>query len=239
MPKEGVKLLRHEDILSYEEITRVVRYACMEGVDKVRLTGGEPLVRRDITTLVGMLSGIEGIHDLSMTTNGILLKDYAAVLKNAGLDRVNVSLDTLDPKKYGEITRGGNISKVLEGLKAARKAGLTPVKINAVVNKLFTDDDRRSLLEFGKKEGYQVRFIQEMELEKGTFSVVEGGEGGDCKNCNRLRLTSDGKLKPCLFSNAGYSVRELGAEKAFELALTRKPLSGKKNNSCAFYRMGG
>ncbi len=239
MPIGGVKLLRYEDILSYEEITKVVRYAVTQGIDKVRLTGGEPLIRRDIIKLVKMLSGIKEIRDLSMTTNGIFLGDYAAELANSGLHRVNVSLDTLDPEKYRKITRGGDLLKVIEGLESAQKAGLLPIKINTVIHENFTEEDHLRLKDFCSRNGFELRFIQEMDLDKGTFSVVKGGTGGDCKNCNRLRLTSDGKLKPCLFSNIGFDVRKLGTEKAFKLALGNKPRSGSKNTLCTFYRMGG
>lgn len=239
MPPGGVELLRYEDILSYEEITDLVRYAVIQGIDKVRLTGGEPLIRRDIVKLVEMLSEIEGIHDLSMTTNGTLLKDYAGDLVAAGLDRVNVSLDTLDPDKYGQITGGGDLLKVIEGLESAQKEGLLPVKINTVINRYFTEDDRIHLREFCRRNGFTLRFIREMDLDKGAFSIVEGGSGGDCKNCNRLRLTSDGRLKPCLFSNVGFDIKKTGKEKAFELALNKKPRKGSTNTSCSFYRMGG
>lgn len=239
MPQEGVRLLRHEDILSYEEIVEVVRFGIGQGIDKVRITGGEPLVRRQIIRLVEMLSALEGIRDLSMTTNGILLDTYAEALVKAGLQRVNVSLDTLDPVKFQTITRGGDLTRVLEGLEAARKAGLNPIKINAVVHQYFDEDERKAITQFCRKQGYDLRLIQEMDLEKGTFSKVEGGSGGDCPRCNRLRLTPDGKLKPCLFSNLGYDVRALGIDKAFEMALQTKPLSGSVNNSCTFYNMGG
>jgi cyclic pyranopterin phosphate synthase len=239
MPEEGVQLLRHEDILSYEEITEVVRYGVSKGIDKVRITGGEPLVRRDITRLVEMLSQMEGMRDLSMTTNGLLLDQYAESLVKAGLQRVNVSLDTLDPKKYSKITRGGDLEKVLTGLDAAQRAGLTPIKINTVLHQYFDEDDRQALTAFCRNKGYELRFIREMDLEEGTFSKVEGGRGGDCPRCNRLRLTPHGRLKPCLFSNLGYDVRKLGIARAFEMALQNKPLSGSTNNSCTFYRMGG
>jgi len=239
MPADGVAVLQHEDILSYEEITEVVRYGVGNGIDKVRITGGEPLVRRDITRLVEMLSQIEGIRDLSMTTNGLLLERYAESLVKAGLQRVNVSLDTLDAEKFSKITRGGALEKVLTGLEAAREAGLTPIKINTVLHQSFDEHDRQALTAFCRTKGYELRFIREMDLAEGTFSKVEGGRGGDCPRCNRLRLTPHGRLSPCLFSNLGYDVRELGIARAFEMALQNKPLSGSTNNSCTFYRMGG
>ena len=126
MPEEGVKLLRHSDILSYEEITGVVRYGVQQGISKVRLTGGEPLVRRDITRLVAMLASISGIKDLSMSTNAQLLPEYAEDLMKAGLQRVNVSLDTLDPEKYSNITRGVSWIRPSKGLKQPDKPGFNP-----------------------------------------------------------------------------------------------------------------
>ncbi|MFW6101722.1 MAG: GTP 3',8-cyclase MoaA [Bacteroidota bacterium] len=239
MPSRGVELLRYEDILSYEEMVEAVRYAVSQGISKVRLTGGEPLIRRNVTGLVKMLSEIEGILDLSMTTNGTFLKDFAPLLARAGLQRVNVSLDTLDPEKYRKITRGGDLLKVIEGLEVAQKEGLLPIKINAVRHQSFSDEDQARLTDFCRRNGFKLRFISEMNLDKGIFSVVEGGTGGNCQLCDRLRLTSNGKLKPCLFSNKGYDIRELGAEKAFDLALANKPRRGSTNTSCTFYKMGG
>ncbi len=239
MPAEGVKLLRHKDILSYEEIVEVVRHGVGHGINKVRLTGGEPLVRREITRLVAMLSRIQGIDDLSMSTNAVFLSDHARALAEAGLNRVNVSLDTLDPEKYRKITRGGELARALEGIEAARQAGLQPIKLNVVKHRYFDENDRKALMRFGGRYGYPVRLIREMNLEKGLFSVVEGGSGGDCPHCNRLRLTPNGRIKPCLFSNLAYDIRELGIEEAYRLALENKPFSGSVNDSCTFYRMGG
>src|SRR5450759_933453 len=130
MPEEGIQLLRHADILTFDEITQFTRVAVENGVTKVRITGGEPLVRKGVTALVRMISDIEGIEDLSMTTNGVLLNQFAVDLKNAGLQRVNISLDTIDPEKFKAITRTGDINDVFEGITAAKNAGLSPVKIN-------------------------------------------------------------------------------------------------------------
>ena len=141
MPAEGVPLARHEDILSFEEIAEVTRTAVEMGVDKVRITGGEPLVRRGITRLVEMLAGIGGIRDLAMTTNGVLLAEFAAGLKQAGLGRTNVSLDTVDPQRYRRITRGGELTRALAGIDAAAAAGLTPVKLNCVVEESSCEPD--------------------------------------------------------------------------------------------------
>lgn len=239
MPEEGVELMPREEILSYDEIVAVVQDGIQKGITKVRLTGGEPLVRKDIVELVGKIAAIEGIQDLSMTTNGILLSKYAQQLKDAGLNRVNVSLDTLSPTRYAEITRGGDIEKVFEGIQAARKAGLAPIKINCVVFKNSDEKDAQEVAEFCLKEGLQIRFIHQMNLETGEFSQVEGGEGGDCKNCNRLRLTANGEIKPCLFNELAFAIKEYGVEGAYTKALEEKPKAGTKNRSGKFYGIGG
>ncbi len=239
MPEDGIRMLSHSEILSFEEIAGIVRAGVAMGIDKVRLTGGEPLVRKGIVNLVEMLSSIDGIHDLSMTTNGILLGQYAGALKKAGLMRVNVSLDTLDENKYRLLTRGGSLAKALEGIQAAAKAGLEPVKINCVVKVSSDEPDALIVSEYCRKNGLDVRFIHQMNLSEGHFSIVEGGEGGDCARCNRLRLTASGKIMPCLFSEREYDVRLLGAEEAFRLALRNKPSCGSMNLKGEFYNIGG
>ena len=239
MPEEGVQLISHEDILSYDEITAFTRAAVAGGINKVRITGGEPLVRKGIASLVEMISAIEGVTDLSMTTNGILLSEYAAPLAAAGLMRVNISLDTLDPDKFRFVTRGGDITAVLKGIEAAQRAGLRPVKINCVIKSTPDEEDARSVAEYCMKEGLEVRFIRQMDLAAGTFSVVHGGSGGHCARCNRLRLTPEGMLRPCLFSDKGYSVRELGAEEALRRAVEEKPERGTVNHINGFYNIGG
>ncbi|MDZ7741590.1 MAG: radical SAM protein [Bacteroidota bacterium] len=239
MPEEGIKLLPHEAILSFGEIFEVVEEAAKLGVDKVRLTGGEPLVRKGFVKLVSMIASIPEISDLSMTTNGILLKDFAADLKAAGLQRVNISLDTMDAEVFKLQTRGGNIKSVFEGIEAAKKVGLQPIKINCVVWENSQEKDAREVAEFAKKNDLQIRFIHQMNLSTGEFSVVEGGEGGNCSKCNRLRLTSDGKIKPCLFSDLAYDVREIGPENAIRMAVGEKPRSGTYSKSSKFYNIGG
>lgn len=239
MPGDGVTLIRHEDILTYDEITGFTCAAVEAGISKVRITGGEPLVRKGVTDLVAMLSGIEGLSDLSMTTNGILLADYAAGLASAGLMRVNISLDTIDPDKYSYVTRGGNIAAVFRGIAAAQEAGLRPVKINCVIKSTPDEGDARAVADYCMREGLEVRFIRQMDLASGTFSVVHGGSGGHCARCNRLRLTPEGMIKPCLFSDTGYSVRELGAKEALARALANKPEKGTVNNINGFYNIGG
>ena len=239
MPAEGVSLLRHEDILTFEEITDIIRIAVSKGISKVRITGGEPLVRKGIVSLIEQISKIKGIKDLSMTTNGIFLEEFAEPLAKAGMQRINISLDTLDPDKYREITRGGDLEKVLRGIDAAKKAGLNPIKINCVVEDNSEEPDAIKIREFCIKNGLEFRFIHRMSLEKGHFSVVEGGSGGDCAHCNRLRLTANGKIKPCLFDDIEFDVRELGAEQAISDAIKFKPACGTFSKNGHFNKIGG
>lgn len=239
MPAEGIELMSHNEILSFEEIRDVVSVLAAKGIRKIRLTGGEPLVRKGVVSLVKQLAEIPGIEDLSLTTNGLLLDQYAFELKEAGLNRVNISLDTMNPERFRELTRGGDIKKVLNGIAKAKEAGLDPIKINCVVLESSGEADAVEVADFCRGEGLKIRYIHKMDLRTGNFTVVEGGEGGDCKSCNRLRLTANGMLKPCLFSDLEYNVRILGVEKALELALGAKPECGSKSNSGHFSRIGG
>ena len=240
MPLEGVPQMSHSELLSYEEIQTVVRAAAELGINRIRLTGGEPLVRAELPELVRMLSRIEGIEELSLTTNGVFLKKYALELKQAGLSRVNVSLDTLKADTFRYITRLGELHGVLEGIEAAKKAGFEPVKTNTVVMRGINDDE---ILDFAKmtyEDGWHVRFIELMPFKgvvefvpsielrqhisllgklepcasitgngpamyyrlpgaRGTIGFISTlTETSFCSRCNRMRLTSDGKLRPCL-----------------------------------------
>ncbi|MFY9153318.1 MAG: radical SAM protein [Prolixibacteraceae bacterium] len=238
MPEDGIQLLDHADILSFEEIAEFTRLAVANGIAKVRLTGGEPLVRKDIVELVAMLAEIDGLEDISMTTNGILLPKFAKDLKKAGLNRINISLDTVNPDKYCQITRNGNLSDTLDGIEAAHQAGLNPIKINCVLLGQ-PDEETRQLKEFCEERNLDLRFIHQMNLKTGEFSTVEGGEGGNCSKCNRVRLLANGDIKPCLFSDLSYNIRKLGHQEALLLALGNKPRSGTYNKSGEFYNIGG
>lgn len=238
-PPEGVALIPREDILSYEEIAAFVRTAVAHGITKVRLTGGEPLVRRDIETLVAQLAAVDGIRDLAMTTNGTLLADHATALAAAGLHRVNVSLDAVTPARFAEITRGGDVALVLAGIEAALAAGLDPVKLNCVVDESPEEPDAVDVAAYGDSMGLDVRFIRRIDTAEGRFWPVIGGEGGRCESCNRLRLSSDGYLRPCLLGDAAFSVRELGADEALRCAVAAKPDRGRGSASNRMYSIGG
>lgn len=193
MPPEGVCLMPHDDILTYEEIYSVVSAAAELGVNKIRITGGEPLVRAKLPRLIRMLASISPIDDISLTTNGILLARYAAQLKSAGLRRVNVSLDTLNPDRFQQITRGGKMKDVLKGIDAALSCGLTPVKINVVVMAGINDDE---LLDFAVKtrdEGWHVRFIEQMPVAGNNILTPQFVPVSEM----RRRLEKLGQLEPC------------------------------------------
>jgi len=165
MPAAGVKFKPHEAILTFEEIERLVRVAAGLGVAKIRLTGGEPLVRRDVCRLVEALAAIPGIRDLAMTTNGVLLAQHAEELKRAGLQRLNVSLDTLDREKFRELARRDELPRVLEGIAAAQRAGFTQIKLNTVALRGQSEDDVVPLARFAREHGFELRFIEFMPLD--------------------------------------------------------------------------
>ncbi len=229
------------NILSLEEIYDVVAYAVNQlGFTKIRLTGGEPLVRRNVTHLVKQIATLPGLKDFGMTTNGLLLPRYAQQLKDFGLHRVNISCDTLRPERYKKITRWGDLDTVLHAIDIALEVGLTPVKVNVVLMKGVNDDEIAAFRAFEKEKGVIVRFITEMSLSGGTWDIVEGDTGGgDCARCNRLRLTSDGHLRPCLFSDLDVSIRELGIEEAFRRVVAIKPEDGSYNSKLLMNQIGG
>ena len=239
MPVEGIKLLDHSKILRFEEIIEFTKIAVSKGIDKVRITGGEPLVRKGVVDFTKEISQIKGITDISMTTNGILLEEFAQPLKEAGLQRINISLDTIDENKFKEITRGGDINKVFRGIEAAIKYELFPIKINCVINESSDEPDAIGVKEYCKKNNIEVRFIHLMNIAKGNFSIVEGGTGGNCAMCNKLRLSSDGKLRPCLFNDISINIREQGFDKAIDMAIDLKPKCGTASNKNKFNEIGG
>ncbi len=239
MPETALGTKEHDDILSYEEIIEFTKVAVAMGVKKIRITGGEPLVRKNLIELIEMLSKLDGLDEVCMTTNGILLPKYAKALHTAGLSRVNISLDSLSPSRFALLTGGGNLDDVLAGIKAAQNAGFNPIKLNCVVDNSSEDVNAQEVAAFAKKEGLQVRFIQKMNIQTGSFGVVDGGDGGNCSICNRLRLSSDGYLRPCLFSDIKYNIRRLDYRQAIQKALGSKPERGTYSRDNQMSRIGG
>ena len=239
MPEQVKGASVGKQILEFEEIAHIVRILAPLGINKIRLTGGEPLVRKELDELVGMISSIEGIREITMTTNGQMLAGMAHRLASSGLDRVNISLDTLDPRRYMDITRGGDIRQVIKAIEAAMKAGLNPVKLNCVITPDTTSKEIENLKEFSRLHGLGLRFIRQMNLGSGKFWKVEGGEGGHCLNCNRIRLTADGRFIPCLFSEKEFDIKEYGIKGAFVRAIQEKPERGRVNSRNTFYGIGG
>lgn len=250
MPINGICKKTHDDMLSFDEIELIAKEFVNLGVDKIRITGGEPLVRNGILDLVEKVGKIKGLKDFAMTTNGILLKKYAKELKLRGLNRVNISIDTLDESKYSHITRGGDLRKVLDGIEEAIKVGLYPIKLNVVLIGGFNDDEIENFVNLTKEADIDVRFIELMPigeasdwnidkfisnstvLEKvkslikiestdksspANYYKLPNGKGKIglinpitckfCDNCNRVRVTSEGKLKLCLHSNDEIDLR--------------------------------
>jgi len=238
MPAEGVRLLAHDDILSFEEIAAVVRAAAGLGFTKVRLTGGEPLARKGLPALVSMLSDIPGIEKLAMTTNGTLLAPVAAELRARGLKSVNVSLDTLDHERYAKLTRGGRLDEALAGIDAALAAGL-PVKLNVVALEDSTEADFEALRGFARRIGAEVQFIARYHLDE------EKQDGGSfdrpprCSSCNRLRLLADGSLRPCLHGNIQVPVDFGDIEGSIRRAVALKPKRGHVCTDLEVGQIGG
>ena len=254
-PEEQFEFIPHKEILRYEEIVEIIEEAVNLGVTKVRITGGEPLARKGIVDFIKKLREIKKLEDISLTTNGFFLSEYAEKLKNARLNRVNISLDSLQEEKYKRITRGGSLEKALKGIDSALKAGLLPIKINVVLIKGINDDEVEDFVRLALERPLNIRFIEFMptgeevinEFEnkfisvqgikeklikkyllnpikicnsngpanyfrikgaKGTIGFITALSQHFCETCNRIRLTSEGKLRPCLFSNKGIDIKK-------------------------------
>ncbi|MFO7914992.1 MAG: radical SAM protein [Candidatus Krumholzibacteriales bacterium] len=241
MPHEGIELKPRDQILSFEEVTEIARVGASLGIWKVRLTGGEPLVRRDFEVLAAMLSETPGVKELSMTTNGSLLTPaMASALKEAGLDRVNISMDTLDPERFRKLTGGGELSEVLAGADAAAGAGLLPVKINMVITAGTTQEDVERMKKFCGENGFILQQIKEFSLysrqQQLPFSF---DRPQSCSLCNRIRLTADGYFKPCLFSNREIKVDMNDIEKSIMETVQKKPLRGTACRNRTMSQIGG
>ncbi|HWJ02030.1 MAG TPA: GTP 3',8-cyclase MoaA [Verrucomicrobiae bacterium] len=276
MPEDGVQLAGHDEVLSIEEIVKIVQSAVMVGIRKVRFTGGEPLVRKGIINLIKSINQIPEIDDIALTTNGILLAEMAADLKKAGLKRINVSMDTLSPQKFSQITRGGQLSKVWLGIEKARDAGFDPVKINTVMIRGFNDDELWDIVDLSRKLPLHVRFIELMPIGAsefwagdsyistneliqnigkkyelvpvkevagsgparyyripgalGTIGFISPISSHFCSECNRLRLTTEGQLRPCLHSPREIDLRSplrSGASKPELANIIREAINSK------------
>lgn len=231
----------YSEILSYEKIESFTRCAARMGVTKVRLTGGEPLVRKNIERLVEKLAAIDGIEELCMTTNGSLLAGKAKELKRRGLCRVNISIDTLDADRYRRITRSGDLHRAIAGVDAAVEAGLAPIKINMVILDDTTDADIKDMERFCGQGGLKLQNIMQFSLYDRTdlSSRFHTERPPRCSSCNRLRLTADGYLKPCLFSDSEIKVNFNDIESSILEAVERKPENGSSCRSRLMNQIGG
>ncbi len=277
MPESGVHFVQRSEILDFEEIERFVRIAVSLGITKLRVTGGEPLVRRDLPVLIRRLANIPGITDLALTTNGVLLPELAGPLYEAGLRRLNVHLDTLDRQRFLQITRRDDLEKVLAGLEISKRLGYAKIKLNAVAVKNLVEPDIVPLARYARENGFEVRYIEFMPLDAqnlwdrgkvlladeivrmlsaeiaplvpvpnpdprapateynfadglGTVGLIASVSRPFCLNCNRVRLTADGKLRYCLFAIEEDDVKALmrsGAEDEQIAALVRRNVAGK------------
>ena len=277
MPETDVQFVNRSEILDFEEIERFARIAVSLGITKLRITGGEPLVRRDLPVLIRRLAAIPGIRDMALTTNGVLLPALAEPLYEAGLRRLNVHLDTLDRERFLKITRRDDFDKVLEGLRIAKEIGYSRIKLNAVALKDLVEPDIVPLARYARENGFEVRYIEFMPLDAqnlwdrgkvllasdmiemlsreispllpvpdpdprapateykfadgiGTVGFIASVSRPFCLNCNRIRLTADGKLRYCLFAIEESDVKTLmrgGASDAEIAALVRQNVAGK------------
>ena len=267
MPMDGIVKKSHADMLTEEEMVDAVRAAASLGITKVRITGGEPLVKRNILSIVSHVAAVEGIRETCLTTNGTLLKPLAKPLRDAGLDRINISVDSLDAGKYREITRGGTLRDALDGVEAALDAGFSRVKLNVVLIGGFNDTEIPAFLDLTRRQPIDVRFIELMPMVRdssfgadamlpcdavlsyakdaeplppdggvarlyrlpnavGSIGLISPVSKHFCAGCNRLRLTADGRLKPCLHALAEYPIKGLPYDAVVECmkqAISAKP----------------
>ncbi len=241
MPEAGIELKSHADILPYEKIVQIVAAAAGMGIHKIRLTGGEPLVRKNIAFLVRELKVVPGVSEVSMTSNGTLLDLLAGELKQAGLDRLNISLDTLDAGKYRQITRNGNIELVFAGIAAARRAGFSATKINMVLIPGFNGDEVEPMKKFCAENGLILQRIHHYSLHdlKTAQQELSAERPLACRACNRLRLTADGRLKPCLFSDREFAVDFSDIPASLQKAVKAKPRHGVACRNRENWQIGG
>jgi cyclic pyranopterin phosphate synthase len=287
MPEQGVQFIPHGEILSYEEMLRIIALCIQQGIRKVRLTGGEPLVRKGFIGFVERLNKIRSLDEITLTTNGVLLKDFACALRDCGICRINVSMDTLKPDRFRQITGRDDFARVWEGIEEAERAGFNPIKLNVVVMRGVNDDEVLDFAHLTRKKYYRVRFIEIMPIgrensfwtaerfmpageilnrirtlgvlkpidrdpldgpaERFTFDGAKGEIGligalslHFCESCNRLRLTADGHLRGCLFSDQETDLKtplREGKEERYLLNLIRTTMQNKPANH-GFMKLG-
>lgn len=238
MPEEGMPVMQHMDILRYEQIEQIVKEAAGLGIDKIRLTGGEPLIKKDIELLIEKIAAIKEIRKLCLTTNGILLAQKAKILKQAGLTSLNISLDTLQPEKYRAITRGGNLAAVLNGIDEAIKEGFK-IKLNMVVLKGINESEINAVRKFCFDKKISTQLINHFNLRSDKNDDYCFDRPPKCKNCNRIRLLSDGNLRPCLHSEIEYKVDFADIRGSLKKAILAKPERGLSCTSRKMFEIGG
>jgi cyclic pyranopterin phosphate synthase len=238
MPEEGVPSRRHEEFLSHERIAEVVRVGARLGLSKIRLTGGEPLVKRGIVDLVAMIRAVPGVSHLAMTTNGSLLPALAAPLRRAGLDSLNVSLDTLDAERYRWITRRGELSDVLAGLQAALREGF-PLKINMVVLEDTGEAEIERMRAFCSSRGLRLQLINHFALDRPKHDPYLFDRPPKCRDCNKIRLLADGQLKPCLHSDLEIPLDPADIEGSLRRTILAKPENGCVCTNRSMAQIGG
>jgi len=238
MPAEGVPLVPHERILSLERIAQVVQAAASLGFDKVRLTGGEPLVRKGLPALVSMIAAISGVKTIAMTTNATLLAPVASDLARRGLSSVNISLDTLDPDLYAAITRGGSVHDAIAGVRAARAAGL-PVKLNVVIGPDGDPAGPSSIREFAANEGCLVQTIRQYRLDEVKYDDERYDRPSPCGLCDRIRLLATGELKPCLHGDTTLPIDWSDIASSIRACVESKPACGSHASSHVVSAIGG
>ncbi len=292
MPEQGIIKKPHEDVIRFEEVLKIIKSAVLLGIKKIRYTGGEPLILKDISSLINETSKMQQIKDIAITTNGILLYDLAEELKEAGLNRVNISLDTLKEDKFKDITRGGDLNKVLKAIEKCISIGLSKVKINTVLIKGINDDEIKNFIDLTREMPVEIRFIELMPIGQGEKLYKSGFMSSDdvlsefpqlmplessksstasmyklknskgkigfisplsckfCSNCNRIRLTSMGTIKPCLHSAKEINIKEYLDNEVLLTSILREIIYNKPsqhNLECdnksqslkAMYQIGG
>ncbi len=238
MPPEGITSLPKSKILRFDQIEEIVRAAATLGIRKIRITGGEPLVRKDTPKLIASLKKIEGIEFVGITTNGTLLRRFQKDLVESKVDRINISLDTLDPERYQTLTRGGNITSVLDGIVAMREVNI-PVKLNMVVGVSTSKEDIARMQDFATQQGVDLQLIKEYRLTEEKQDTQEYHRPPKCEGCDKIRLLADGTLMPCLHGGNEIPIDMDSIEETLQAARPSKPQRGTTTHSRTVGEIGG